>query len=852
MFDRPGLQYYSCPAFQCTVTSGFQKRGANATIPLSSLTRIATRAWIVLPLCALGFFVATSAVRLRRVEYVSEAAGRTGASGDAPATPHNFDWWPQLIVPGHHNESFEWLDQTRQMFARKEWRVRQVAFENAPFGHEVFASSPYRWWLGLVAWCNHEINSSPEDRAVERAALYADPLLLLLFGAGTTIFVALRFGVLAAALLSVGLVTLFPFSTEYLPGVPDNHGLAQAFALWSVLLLTAGARVSGADGKDGGRRMRQWFFAAGVAGALGLWVSVSNQAPILAGITLGALMAAWTARIEVRANHAAAAEHLPWRAWAIGGAVTCLAAYLAEFFPDHMASWELRAIHPLFGLAWLGIGELLARLTPWIQGEKPRLGSRDKAILWLAAASIASVPITMRLNGSLEFLTKDLPSMRLSMLPDGVSAPNILEWILQNGINPAFVATILPLLLVAPAVWIIGFRKFGLAQRMALAVSLGPVLALVGFACWQINWWNCVDSAVLAAIVATAGVVSVSLKGRFVPMVSSALVAIILLAGAMQLWPTFGLTTNGELTKAEVVGLIERDLAYWLAKHTGSEPAIVLAPPDATTALYYYGGISGLGTFGWENQDGLASAIRITSASTPEEAQELIDKRGVTHIIIPQWDPYMDVYAQLGSGQVHGTFLERLHQWNLPPWLRPVPYLIPTIAGFEGQSVIVFKVVDGQDDATAASRLAEYFVDMGQLDLASRAATELRRFPADLGALLSRAQVAIAEGDSDEFARATEVLLRRISGGSDRTLPWDQRVGLAVVLAQAHHVDLARSRLRQCLDEVDEEKLRSLSTNLLYRLQEARQVLGLEIADPHLQETALDLLPSDLRRHFEK
>jgi len=153
---------------------------------------------------------------------------------------------------------------------------------------------------------------------------------------------------------------------------------------------------------------------------------------------------------------------------------------------------------------------------------------------------------------------------------------------------------------------------------------------------------------------------------------------------------------------------------------------------------------------------------------------------------------------------------------------------------------------------SAVSRLAEYFVDMGQLDLAARAGQALRRFPADLGALLARAQVAMAEGDSDEFSRTFDVLLRRISGGSDRALPWDQRVGLAVVLAQAHHIDLARARLRECLDEVDEGKLRSLSTNLLFRLQEARWVLGLEIADPRLQEIALDLLPPDLRSRLRK
>jgi hypothetical protein len=93
--------------------------------------------------------------------------------------------------------------------------------------------------------------------------------------------------------------------------------------------------------------------------------------------------------------------------------------------------------------------------------------------------------------------------------------------------------------------------------------------------------------------------------------------------------------------------------------------------------------------------------------------------------------------------------------------------------------------------------------------------------------------------------------VRRIAGGADRELQWDQRVGLAVVLAQAHRVDLARPRLLQCLAEIDADKLRSLSTVLLYRLQVLRKALNLEISDPSLRALSLELLPPDLRGKVE-
>ena len=812
---------------------------------MSNPIRISARPWMIVPVCALGLLVAATALRVRRVEFVSLAVGRPAETGAASAA-----WRPQLIVPGHHNGSFEWLDETRQMFAKGEWRVRHVDYENPPLGHEVYAPSPYRWWLGLIAWCRREILGGPIDQSIEWASLIADPLLLLLSGAGAVLFAARRFGALAAALLSAGLVTLFPFAAEFLPGAPDDQGLAQMCALWSLLPLLAGAL--GSAGNEAARQSRRWFFAAGAAGGVALWVSVANEVPVLLGIAAGALVAAWVARIESRENPAAPVACLPWRFWALGGAAASLGAYLLEFFPAHMGAWELHVIHPLFGLAWIGGGEVLAVLVAWIEGGRPWGAVRARTVPALGALAAASVPVTMWVTHSLGFLDVDLPSMRLSMLPGGPSAPNLYAWVLESGFTPAVWSTILPLLLLAPAAWMLICRKSAPAQRMALALAVGPVLIALCFAGRQLIRWNDADSALLALAAAIAAAMNAWPRRRIVAWASAAFMAAVLLPGAAQLLTSLAPKSKKELTEAEVFGLVERDLAYWLAKHAGPETEVILAPPDTTTALHYYGGIQGLATFGWENRDGLGSAVRIASASTPEEAQVLMGRHGVTHIIIPHWDPYMDVYAQLGGGRVEGTFIERLHRWILPPWLRPLAYLIPTIAGFEGQSVIVLEVVDEQDDATAASRLAKYFVDMGQLDLAARAGQALVHFPADLGALLARSEVALAEGDTVEFSRDVDTLLGRISGGSDRALPWDQRVDLAVVLAQAHHLDLAGERLRQCLDEADGNKLRSLSVNSLYHVEVLKRVLGFEIADPALREAALDLLPPDLRSHFEK
>jgi hypothetical protein len=822
---------------------------ADPTTPPSNPARILRGAWLAVPLLALVFAAWVTAVRARKIEYVSHVAGTAAAAPGSAAADRAAPWQPRLVVPGHFNESYEWIDQTRQMFARRELRVRHIDYENAPYGREVFAASPYRWWLGFVALAYHGITRASMGPSVEWAALYDDPILLLLFGALTVLFVARCFGVLAAALVSAALATLYPLAAGFVPGAPDDLGLAAALALWSILPLLAGASTAGTSGTE--RSTRRWFLAAGVVSGLGLWVNVPREIPIIVGIAVGALLAAWIGRAAAGKAPGTPRPALPWRTWSIAGGATCLAAYIVEYFPSHMGAWELHAIHPLFGLALLGGGELLARATAWIGGEKPRWNIKSVAALTLGAAGLASLPVAMVSLKSFAFLSVELPGMRLSLIAGGPAAPTFFAWLLQNGVTWPVLATLLPLLVLIPAALLLILRTFGAGARVPIALAIGPVLAAAAFAGKQISLWNGVDAAVVALLVATAAALRGLPRPRLAAALSSVFAALLLVPGALQVWPSADERARESLTEPEIVGLVERDMAYWLASHAGPAGAVVVAPPNLTATLYYYGGVRGLASFSWEDRDGFQSAVRILSATTPEEAQELIGIHGVTDIIIPSWDPFMDAYAQVGAGQVGGTFLDRLHQWNLPRWLQPMPYLVPTIPGFEGQSAIVLEVVDEQDDATALSRIAEFFVDMGQLTLATKAEGGLRRFPADLGALLARAEVQFATGDSDDFAKMVEILVRRIAGGADKDLQWDQRVALAVVLVQAHRVDLARPRLQQCLAEIDEAKLRSLSTVLLYRLQVLRKALGLDIADPKLRLLSLELLPPDLRGRVE-
>src|ERR1019366_9921244 len=134
-----------------------------------------------------------------------------------------------------------------------------------------------------------------------------------------------RFGPFCAALLSLGLAAIFPLASAFLPGVANDFGLEQICTLWGVLLPVAGPLA--------GRHASRWFFAGGVAGGCGLWLSAMGQVPVLAGIAGGGSLAALQARGGPKEPSAEGSTLLPWRAWAFGGAGLRPARLPRRIFP---------------------------------------------------------------------------------------------------------------------------------------------------------------------------------------------------------------------------------------------------------------------------------------------------------------------------------------------------------------------------------------------------------------------------------------------------------------------------------------------------------------------------------------
>src|SRR5699024_4399128 len=111
-----------------------------------------------------------------------------------------------------------------------------------------------------------------------------------------------------------------------------------------------------------------------------------------------------------------------------------------------------------------------------------------------------------------------------------------------------------------------------------------------------------------------------------------------------------------------------------------------------------------------------------------------------------------------------------------------------------------------------------YALEVQDTALADAANDSLQAFPTSLSALIARAEIEKARNRPEGVARALEPLLQSVANGLDRVLPWDRRVSLVVVLAQADRRDLAVVQLRRCIADANAERLRSLGAGSLYRL----------------------------------
>jgi hypothetical protein len=344
--------------------------------------------------------------------------------------------------------------------------------------------------------------------------------------------------------------------------------------------------------------------------------------------------------------------------------------------------------HPLHCIAWLAVGEIAAR-----RGERIARDGAAAAWPWIA---LAAMPATVLAGGVAVLSFTDPFVARLHALYILEFAP---LWTVLTKIHPEMGVSVVfvegaPLLasLATIALW------RGRTPK-ALVFTTIVTAALVAMALWQSRWQlNSAAGEVALLVVlidAWTATRSASVRGAVIAIA----VALLFAPGAYKRYmqPQRSIATRS-VDPQDAALPLARDVAAAIRASQPQGDITVLASPDASTQIGYYGRFRTLGTLYWENGDGLKAAAAMSCARDDAEAERLLRERGVTHVALVSKNNFIREYCRLLRPEATDAEVDRSFGWRLlrgespPGWLEVVTYEVPPDLRVLGTSVLLFKV----------------------------------------------------------------------------------------------------------------------------------------------------------------
>ncbi len=724
-------------------------------------------------------------------------------------------------------ETYRWIAATQEAAAKSLFSATTYESDSIPTGRPQLLPRLYLFWTYAIGWSMHAITGDSLALSLERAALWEPLISHLLALAGAAWFMGRRHG-LAGAAVAAMLVAFFPpIAGQFLPGVLTAR-------TWA-LLLAALAIAMNLPRPHSGAPHSPLSLGSAVAAAAALWLDPAF------GFTAVLISAACAAiAIFTRRTTFACLR------WALLGAALVSAGWLIDRAPWDPSAGELRYVHPLYALAWLGLGLALDGAQHLRTNKtRPRLRWLEIAAAVPLGGALIYVQVAHAFKG---WMYPSLWISRFSSLDDAFPADHLLHWLGRASfLEAVFISA--PLAIAAALLVIVALRtRRTTPWRESWLPTLASLwLAVVLFAAFRVRW-----SAV--AFLVTLPLLWLLVTHHFAARqrIFGAIAAIFVLAVALwnfALPPAWERPSAGrEPTQADLQALVYRHCAHWLAAHSLPQSIAALAPPELSDSLVFHGGSRGLMSTAWESYPGQIAATRILSSLEPTEAEAVLGAHGVTHLVLPSWDNVLPLFVRKPEGEPREPLLDLLQRWLHPAYLRPLPYHLPARPGSQADHIVVFKVVPHEDEALSLSRLAEYFVEMERPEPAGLAARVLAEsFPDDPNAAIARATFYASAQKPAELERELNRLASDVA--ADRVpFLWDRRVQRAIVFALGRRNDLARSEVEACLATASRDELYDLTPLQAYRLHTIARRLRMAFSDPELgkllEQLARDLSPA--------
>lgn len=621
-------------------------------------------------------------------------------------------------------DGYVWNRHAEKLGENGEWRVRFTDMDNAPHGREVHWSSGFAWYLRGLGEIYRHYTGDTLRNSIFRMSIWANPILLVIALALFSTLSARRFGPLCGSVLAIGMVSTASFYEGFLPAYPDHHGIT-AFALLGLIfgIAWAGAGWVQKPGANAFLPPRSYdqakhgmIFSA-VCGAAGLWISAFSAAMVLSGIGLAAIVTTLLFRQSAEKSGCVFEASL-WRIWSIWGAGAALGFYILEYFPNHIGV-RLEVNHPLYDLAWLGGGWIIAVICGWLvsRGNEP---FPWKSLLLPLLACLA-LPAVILIGGPKAYIPSDafmgglwkniaelLPLMtRIEM--------GAITWKVAFGYFPLFIVI---------AIALTFFRRVDGGSKAVLVFLCIPIVMITAMQFYQVRW-GMLNGPLYIAL---AGLV-VPQIWRLVPQYPAARVAgILTLCVAAYLfsvdtvrgmllpfWKQYSSEKNIEVGSGQLLALLHRDMAKAILQNANGKPVTVLSSPNSSCLLSTLGGFKTVGTLYWENVDGLKTAAEMLNAQSDDEALAMLKKHGITHVSMMPWENFIGPYFQiLNPNPVPGKSLENsfgqraLFKKELPHWARPIPYPKNFLSNALQQDVLLLEIVPDQSPAEAEFHLARF------------------------------------------------------------------------------------------------------------------------------------------------
>lgn len=583
-----------------------------------------------------------------------------GLRGNAQATTPLTQTYPYFAL-----DAQTWVRHALSLTEGNGPRLRHTDIDNAPYGREVHWNSAWAWTIAGSGYAYHAVTGIPYANAVERATIWLNPAVLLTLIVVVSAWTRRHMG-LACALLVVSAMALHPLLMEgFIPSNVDHHGLLTVSVLGT--LLGAGAMMRGD---------RAGAVFSAISGALGVWVSAASVLP--------AIFLCAGAAFLVRPRDAQAAR--AWRLWGALGAGASLAFYAIEYFPQHMAL-RLEVNHPLHSVAWLAAGELVAR-----RGEHVAREAAARAWPWIA---LAALPVTVLAGGVTVLSFTDPFVARLHSMYIEEFLP---LWTIVTKVHPEMGAS--ALLVEAVPLFAALATMAWLRQRTPPVLVFATLVTagLAAMALWQMRWQS---NAVAGEVALLALLIDFWTSDRR-PAVRAAVialaVALLFAPGAYERYTGLRkFVATRYVATGDAMMALSRDVAAVLRTSQPQGDIVLLAGPDASTQIGYYGRFQTLGTYYWENAEGLKAAAAMLSARDDDEARRLLRERHVTHIAMLSKGNFVREYYRLLRPGATDEEIDRSFGWRLltgqpPTWLQPIPYEVPPELRPVDTSVLLFKV----------------------------------------------------------------------------------------------------------------------------------------------------------------